>query len=120
LFFNLALVSITDKNAQSLGKLTGTENIVLARKNNPNFTSWYSTLPLHGPELMQKVLQEAGAHVYSSETTDVLFSGSGLLWIHTAEGGRRTIRLKNGEKMEITLPPKSTTLYNNQTGEQIF
>jgi hypothetical protein len=114
------LVSITDKNAQSLGKLTGTENIVLARKNNPNFTSWYSTLPLHGPELMQKVLQEAGAHVYSSETADVLFSGSGLLWIHTAEGGRRTIRLKNGEKMEITLPPKSTTLYNNQTGEQIF
>jgi hypothetical protein len=114
------LVSITDKNAQSLGKLNGTENTIFARKNNPNFTSWYSTLPLHGPELMRKVLQEAGAHVYCSQTADVLYSGSGLLWIHTVEGGRRTIRLKNGKTLEITLPPKSTMLYNNQTGEQIF
>jgi hypothetical protein len=114
------LVSITDKNAQVLGKLTGTEHTVLARKNNPHFTSWYSTLPLHGPELMRKVLQEAGVHVYSTDLADVLYSGSGLLWIHTAEGGKRTIRLKNGKMMEIMLAPKSTTLYNNQTGEQIF
>jgi hypothetical protein len=114
------LVSIIDKNVQALGKLTGTENTVLARKNNKHFTSWYSTLPLHGPELMRKVLQEAGAHVYSSNSTDVLYSGSGLLWIHTVEGGRRTIRLKNGKTIDITLTPKSTTLYNNQTGEQLL
>jgi hypothetical protein len=114
------LLAVADPKAVPLGRLAGTDHVVLARKAGKGYTSWYGTLPLHTPELMRSVMQAAGVHIYNEHTSDVTFSGSGLLWIHSVDGGSRTVRLRNGKTLQLDLPPKSTTLYNNQTGEKLL
>jgi hypothetical protein len=114
------LLAIRDKEAEPLGKLGSTAHTVFARKKRKGHTSWYATLPLHEGPLFRAIMKEAGVHIYNENTSDVTFSGSGLLWIHSVEGGPRTIILKNGKKLELNLPAKSTTLYHNTTGEMIF
>jgi hypothetical protein len=36
------------------------------------------------------------------------------------DGGHRTVRLRNGKTLQLDLPPKSTTLYDNRTGEKLL
>jgi hypothetical protein len=114
------LLAVADAKAVPLGKLAGTDHVVLARKGGKGYTSWYGTLPLHTPELMRSVMRAAGVHIYNEHTSDVTFSGSGLLWIHSVDGGHRTVRLRNGKTLQLDLPPKSTTLYDNRTGEKLL
>ena len=67
----------------------------------------------------------AGAHIYL-EQDDVLYAGNGWLSVHTVAGGLRTIQLpfsahvrdafegdvlsESTERLELQLPPSSTTL----------
>jgi hypothetical protein len=113
------MVMIRDPKVERLGHISGTDTLVVARKRLPRYTSVYSVLPLHGSEVYRNVLQAAGCHVYN-EQTDFTYANTGLLLVHTVDGGKRTIHLKNGKKLNITLPPRSSTLYNMETGEQVL
>jgi hypothetical protein len=113
------MAMITDKRIEPLGYITGTDTVVVARKKLPGYTAVYSVLPLHGSDVYRNILKTAGCHVYNEET-DFTYANSGLLLIHTVGGGSRTINLKNGKRITINLPPKSSTLYNSETGEQVL
>jgi hypothetical protein len=113
------MAMITDKKIEPLGYLTGTDTVVVARKTLPGYKAVYSVLPLHCSEVYRNILKAAGCHVYN-ETTDFTYANSGLLLIHTVEGGKRNIYLRNGKQISLNLPPKSSTLYNSETGERIL
>ncbi|HVG13462.1 MAG TPA: hypothetical protein VM935_00840, partial [Chitinophagaceae bacterium] len=113
------MAMITDTKVEAIGHTTGTDTIVVARKRMPRYTSVYSVLPLHGSDVYRNILKAAGCHVYNDKT-DFTYANTGLLLIHTIDGGSRTINLKNGKKLTINLPPKSSTLYNSETGERLL
>ena len=113
------MAMITDKNIEPLGYITGTDTVVVARKILPEYKAVYSVLPLHGSDVFRNILKTAGCHIYNEET-DFTYANSGLLLIHTVTGGSRNIHLKNGKRISINLPPKSSTLYNSQTGERVL
>lgn len=52
-----------------------------------------------------------------NEQGDVIYSGNGILTVHTKEYGNRRITLRNGKQVVLTLAPRSTVLLDNQTGE---
>ncbi len=114
------LAIIDDAQTEKLGTIESTDYTVVARKTLPAFTSWMFTLPWHDARLIREVARTAGAHIYTGDVKDVLYSGSGLMWIHTVEGGKKKIILKTGKTIELELEPKSTTLYRSETGERVF
>ena len=40
--------------------------------------------------------------------------------IHSLDGGQRTIRLRNGKELNLTLPGKSNTVLDANTGEVLL
>ena len=42
--------------------------------------------------------------------------GEGLLMVHTLDGGPRRLHLPGGRTVEVTLPPRSTTLFDAENG----
>ena len=109
------LFSVIDQQAQSMGHLAGTDRVGLARKQLADSTVWFSSVPLRNPDLIRRLLQSAGVHIYQ-EAGDVTYAGRGLLAIHTLTGGPRLICLRNGRSVSITLHPKSTELLDAETG----
>ncbi|MFO7958266.1 MAG: hypothetical protein R6X33_14360 [Candidatus Brocadiia bacterium] len=110
------LFAVRDGMAEPLGELQPGGHIGLARKELADSTVWYCSLPLRGPDLMREIFRQAGAHIYV-DSGDVVHAGWGLLCIHTLKGGPRTLRLRNGDTAECVLPPRSTTLWDAETGE---
>lgn len=47
---------------------------------------------------------------------DVIHAGGGILCLHSAKGGEREVLLRNGKKLHIQLPARSTSLYDAETG----
>jgi len=113
------MLVITDPQAQEFGLLKNSQKDIAAKKMFKNYTSIYSTLPLHGIAVYRKLLQDAGCHVYNN-SGEFLYANSGLILLHTKDGGERTIHLKNGKDIQIELPPKSTWLLDASTGEIII
>ena len=93
-----------------------TRQVVVAKKRLPGSTSWVATLSLHDPDLMRAIFREAGAHIYD-DRNDAVLATSRLLMVHTVDGGRRSLRLRNGKAIEVTLPPRSTQLFDAETGK---
>jgi hypothetical protein len=110
------LLAVEDPDATALGVIEGGNAVGLARKKLDHYTSWYSSVPLRGPELLRYVLRETGAHIYS-DGGDTVHAGSGIVCVQTAEGGPRTLRLRNGKTIKIDLPADSTTVLDAETGE---
>ena len=110
---------ITDKETEALGYLSGTENVLLAKKIFSQYTSIHSTLPLHGREVFMKLLDQAGCHIYNS-TDDFTYANKQLILIHSAKGGERDIKLKNGKNISIKIPAKSTTIIDANSGDVLL
>jgi len=110
------LFIVKDNQAQSLGTVKGTNQVGFAKKQLPSSTAWFLSLPPANPKLWQYIFKEAGAHIYSN-SEDIYYGGNGTLTIHTKAGGLKTINLKNGKKIELNLPPFSTSVINPETGE---
>lgn len=110
------LLAITDKNAQIIGTLYQNGATMVAMKKFKTHTSIYSSLPLHGTTVYRKLLQDAGCHLYNS-SGEFMYGNSGLMLLHTKNGGSRTIHLKNGKDIQIEMPAKSTFLLDVSTGE---
>lgn len=91
---------------------------LICNKNN-DYTIWYSPVPFTTPEIFRHVFEASGAHIYC-DSGDSIAAGSGILSIHTENGGRRTITLSNGTKIETDLKPAETVLVDYVTGEFIL
>jgi hypothetical protein len=112
------LFSVIDGNAQSYGVYAGTSNIALAKKKLPDSTAWFCGLPLAGSDLMRAILKEAGVHIYD-DNNDVVYSGNGILCVHTLTGGARKLVLKSGNVIDVVLSPRSTKVFDNVSGSVI-
>ncbi len=111
--------AVQDGEAVALGQFTGTGHVALAEKKLAHSTAWFCALPLRNPALMRAIFRQGCAHVFD-DGDDAICSGGGVLCVHTAQGGRRKIVLRNGTVVETTLPPRSTTLFDNATGELLL
>ncbi|GAB3316963.1 hypothetical protein GCM10027299_07830 [Larkinella ripae] len=113
------LVVVNDKTAQPLALLDATNQPVIARKENKDFTSVFGGLPLNGTNGFREIFRQAGCHVYN-EQNDFTYANSGLILLHTKDGGPRTIRLKTGRSVTIPLERGTTLLLDAQTGEVVL
>jgi hypothetical protein len=110
------LPAIDDAKAVTLGTFKQGGLAAFAKKaRNDGGTTWYSALPINNSRTWRELFREAGAHVYQDDD-DVLHSGNGVLWIHTAIGGDRKLTLRNGKQVALKLSPRSTTILDNETG----
>jgi hypothetical protein len=69
---------------------------------------------------LREVAKAAGAHLYTDSEGPVIHAGAGLVLIHSKEGGPCTIRFRSGREMAVTLPSKSSWLFDAATGERLL
>ena len=113
------LFAAHDAGATVLGKLQASEHAGLARKRLAGHTAWFSSVPLRDPNLLRYLLREAGVHIYNDQG-DVVYVGNGMLLVHSASGGPRTLTLRNGQRIEAQLPAACTWVFDSETGEQLM
>jgi hypothetical protein len=111
------LFAVQDSDAVALGVIEGGDAVGLARKKLEQHTAWYASVPLRGHALLRYMLREAGAHIYSGGG-DLIYAGSGILCVETAEGGPRTLHLRNGKQITLDLAANSTTVLDAESGER--
>lgn len=88
------LCYVDDSSATALGYLTQhTDKVGLAVKKYDNWTSIYSTATCLPVEMLRNVLKEAGVHVYSENTNDVIYNNNHYVALHSAVGEEKTIKL---------------------------
>ncbi|MEP7321158.1 MAG: hypothetical protein ABI761_04530 [Saprospiraceae bacterium] len=113
------LYVVEDKEAETLAQLNDTSVSLIARKKLMDYTSVYCSTPLNGTNGFREIFREAGCHIYN-EQNDFTYSNSGLLMLHTKDGGMRKIILKNNKVIEIDLIKGATLVMDNITGEIIL
>jgi hypothetical protein len=115
------LFAIDDPETETLGYYRDTQIPAIAQKKLADCTVVYAALPLRDPDLMRRLFREAGAHIYSDDG-DVMIAGGGIVCLATQKdtGGKRTIRLRSGKEVEVTMKPGSTVILDAQTGKAIF
>ncbi len=112
------LLFVSDREATTLAKLHGKGEAVIARKNFPTHTMVYAAIPLHRSAVFRTLLQEAGCWVLN-DRPDATFSTADFIILHTGKGGKRNLRLKNGETLELELPIIATRLLDAKTGLEV-
>ncbi|MBL8209586.1 MAG: hypothetical protein JNK87_02685 [Bryobacterales bacterium] len=79
---------------------------------------WFATTPLGTAAEWREVFREAGAHLYVEGGEDVVHAGAGLVLVHSKEGGARRIVLRGGRTLQVTLPAKSSWVFDARSGER--
>ncbi|MCF0173550.1 MAG: hypothetical protein HUJ91_07495, partial [Bacteroidales bacterium] len=106
---------VSDPSAEALGFFNdGTT--ACAFKAGRDANDYFFALPPVEPSVWQALFRRAGCHIYDREGDSVI-AGSGLLLIHTAEGGRREICLRNGRIVAVELAPVQTIVIDAESGE---
>ena len=113
------MMAVVDDKAEPLALLAGTSHVVVAKKALANSTAWVGTLSLHDPDLLRFIFKQAGAHIYN-DANDSIVAGVNMLMVHSAAGGKRTITLRNGRRVNATLPANSTSLFDAETGAALL
>ncbi len=106
---------IADESVVEIGSIENTGLVALASRKLDASTSWFSSVPITHPDLWRYIFRKSGAHIYS-DNDDVIHCGGGILCLHTKAGGKRKISLPNAKTIETELPPRSTTLFDVETG----
>jgi hypothetical protein len=109
------LFAVDDAEAEALGHYAGTPHVAVARKALPRSTAWFVGLPPADERFWRALLGRTGSHLYTGPGA-VVYAGMGTVVVHTKEGGRRTVRLRNGRAIELDLAPNSTILLDADTG----
>ncbi|MDD2486458.1 MAG: beta-galactosidase [bacterium] len=58
-----------------------------------SWKSIYFSAPVMTPELLREIAKYAGCHIYSQDSDDMIYAGSGMIGIHTAAKGLKKINL---------------------------
>lgn len=116
--FRQTFFSVRDSRAEPLAVYDTLfpARVAAARVVRNQSTDYFFALPLMTSGLWQQLFRLAGCHIYDTEG-DAVLAGSGLLMVHTAEGGERTLRLRNGKEVQLRMQPKQTLLLDAETGE---
>ena len=109
------MFAVADTQAETLAVYAHSGAAAAARKGN----TWYFGVPRMDPECAAKIASAAGAHVYCS-AGDPILAGNGLVAINCYEGGERTLTLRNGMKVSCVLPPRTTAVFDAETGERLM
>ncbi len=112
-------VVIADPNTEPLARLVDGDAVVIARRKFATHTTVFCALPLNGTDGFRAIFRQAGCHIYNDKN-DFTYANNGLLLLHTKDGGPRTIHLRSGKTIPLTLPPASTYLFDSQTGEVLM
>ncbi len=94
-------------------------SISAAWRRSDAATWWSFGVCPNAPAVLRALGRRAGCHVLNDHD-DATTLGDGLLMVHTLTGGERTLRLPNGRTFSVTLPARSTTLYDATTGEPLL
>ncbi|MBA4137074.1 MAG: hypothetical protein C0518_07140 [Opitutus sp.] len=84
-------------------------------RHDRDATWWTFAVPPVSPDIIRTLGRRAGCHIVNDHN-DATTLGDGLVMIHTLTGGPREIRLPSGPVVSLTLPPRSTTLLDAETG----
>ena len=82
-------------------------------------TSWSFAVAPVAPAILRALGRRAGCHVINDHN-DATLMGDGLLMVHTLDGGERTLRLPGGPTKSVTLPARSTTVFDVATGSVLL
>lgn len=80
---------------------------------------WFATGPPLPWQDWRRIFAAAGAHLYV-DGGEIIHAGGGLLLVHSKDGGRRNLAFRDGRTSEVTLPPKSSWLYDLASGERLL
>ncbi len=78
-----------------------------------------ATKEIKGAGEWREALRAAGAHIYVDGDRPV-HVGGGLLLIHDKDGGAARVHLRNGSTLEVTIPPKSSLIFDARTGARLL
>lgn len=109
---------VKDSAAKAFGTMDD-GSVVAARKKLSGHTAWYFSLPPLDDALLGHVARESGAHMYVPPG-DVVHAGGGILCLHSPNGGPRQVMLRSGKQLNLTLPSRSTSLYDAASGEPLL
>ena len=112
-------VIINDPKREPSARLAEGGVVVIARRKFATYTSVLCALPLKGTDGFRAILRQAGCHIYN-DANDFTYTNNGLLLLHTKDGGPRTIHLRSGKNLSLTIPPSSAYLVDSQTGEVLM
>jgi hypothetical protein len=119
------VLSIADPEATVLGRESARGAVLLASRGEPGRRQVLSTLPFVPRQILTALLDEAGVQRYTVSPEVIVRADSGLIALHTRDGGRCDLRLPRpatvsdaltgaavgqGEQISLDLPPTSTTL----------
>ena len=115
------LFAVTDPDAEAIATYAQTGEVAVARKTLADHTAWYLALPSKDPTMLRTLLHRTPAHRYTTEATDVMYAGNGIVLLHSVTGGDRTVTLRNGTTVDLFLPSAPTTLLlDAETGESLL
>ena len=97
------------------GRYLSTGEVAIASRETPTHTSWFFSLPPTRAQVFRHFFRKCGVHLYN-EHDDALLEGSGLLVLHTKEGGLRTLTMRDGRRVELELEPAETVVLDSATG----
>jgi hypothetical protein len=119
--FRQTFFHVTDEGAERLAMFDSLpeSRVAAAVVRHRTHNDYFFALPLMTNGLWMQLLRDAGCHIYD-DAGDAVIAGSGLLMIHTASGGERTIRLRNGREVKVMLQPKQTLLLDSESGEKVL
>ncbi len=95
------------------------DRVSAAWRRSDDATWWAFAVAPTAPTVLQALGRRAGCHVLNDHN-DVTTLGDGLLMVHTLEGGSRTLRLPDGPTLSVTLPPRSTTVFDATSGAPLL
>jgi hypothetical protein len=81
--------------------------------------TWFATVPPADPAAWREIFRAAGAHLYV-ETGDIIHAGGGLVLLHTKSGGARELKLRGGRAVQVQMPPKSSWVFDAQSGAKLL
>jgi hypothetical protein len=111
-----------DPSASIYARFSHDRSPALVKKSFDNHTSWYASFPVTDAATMRQIFKEAGAHLYTETTGDVIYAGNGLVLYHTKRGGEHKITFKNGQTVVLNLPETHATthLFDARTGSLLL
>ncbi len=115
----MPLFVVNDKEAEALAELKETHQTLIARKQLKDFVSVFCAVPLNGTNSFREIFRKAGCHIYN-EQNDFIYANSGLLMVHTKDGGTRNIIFKSGKKLNLDLKEGTTILFDSVTGVEVL